>query len=128
MEIDVYQVLYQIIILSGAILQAAVIWYYTFYFYPLTSGRSNYYVPLVLATAITSLCATTAITLKSKERAACLSALYTIMLILVVWLANSESVKGCALAYELFMLTASIALFYSSTSERAKKVLKDFLI
>ena len=54
--------------------------------------------------------------------------MYTTLLGIMILLIETEQLKLVAIYYEMFMLLSALALYSSATSERAKKVVKDFLI
>lgn len=96
--------------------------------YPVLTGRYNFSTALELAAAITSICASLALTKKNSPNAVKIVWSYTALLLLMFMLINTEKLKLIALYYELFMLLSAYVLYISATSEKSKKVTKDFLI
>lgn len=46
----------------------------------------------------------------------------------MICLVEEERLKMVAVYYEMFMLLSVLALYLSATSEKAKKVVKDFIV
>lgn len=113
--------------LAGISLQISILWFFVYTTYPAAGNRANYYLPASISAIITSICASMSVASKSSKHANMLVWLYTTMLALMLGLVHSESIKICALIYELFMLLSIVAFHYSATSEKSKKILKDFV-